>query len=280
MVTGMRPRSFGRPLIAIAAAVLLAAPVWAAIGDWGNGSKARMRLLAAGVGDDGKLSAAIEIVLPRGWKTYWRFPGDSGIAPTIDFAASRNVGRPEVAFPLPQRENDGFSVTNVYIERVVLPVTAAAIDPRAAVELAVSIDMGVCETICIPDHVEARLLVPAGRSDPVAAKVIADARALVPGPAQPGILAVDKVTRSGGTDKRPVFQVAITAPDAGNASVFFETPADWYPDTPKLVSASGTTATFSVNVDRLIAKTPLEGASFRVTVAAGNKAVEQIVPLQ
>src|SRR6185312_4032713 len=70
-----------RPLAiaaAVAAAALLAVPASAAISDWSNGAKARMRLLAIGVGDDGKLAAAIEITLPKGWQTYWRFPGDAG----------------------------------------------------------------------------------------------------------------------------------------------------------------------------------------------------------
>src|SRR5438045_7186678 len=70
--------------VAVAAAGLLALPASGAISDWSNGSKARMRVLAAGVGEDGKLSAAIEIILPKGWETYWRFPGDAGIAPSVD----------------------------------------------------------------------------------------------------------------------------------------------------------------------------------------------------
>jgi DsbC/DsbD-like thiol-disulfide interchange protein len=241
-----------------------------------------MRVLAAGVGEDGKLSAAIEITLPHGWETYWRFPGDAGIPPVIDFSASRNLtGKPDIAFPVPKRYNDGFSITNIYLDRVVLPVTAVVTDPKSAVDLVVSIDLGVCETVCIPDHVEARLLVPVGRTDAVAAKTIADGRALIPGPAQPGIFAVDKITRTGGTDKRPVFQMAITAPDAAKATVFVEGPSDWYPDTPTVVTpAAGNKATFTVTVDRLVAKTPLEGANFRVTIAAGNRAVDQVVPVQ
>jgi DsbC/DsbD-like thiol-disulfide interchange protein len=249
------------------------------VSDWSNGAKARMRLLAAGVAD-GKLAAAIEITLPRGWKTYWRFPGDAGIAPTLDFSASRNVAAPEVAFPLPQRHDDGFAITNVYTDRVVLPVTATVSDPTSPVDLAVSIDLGVCETVCIPDHVEARLRVPASQTDTLAAKVVADAQKRVPGPAEPGVLAVERAVRSGGTDKRPVFQVTVIAPEAATATVFVEAPPDWYPAAPKLVRAVGNTATFAVDVDRLVAKTPLEGAKFRVTVAAGNRAVEQIVPLQ
>jgi DsbC/DsbD-like thiol-disulfide interchange protein len=268
--------------VLVGAALLLAVPATAAISDWSNGSKARMRIVAAGVGDDGKLSAAIEITLPRGWETYWRFPGDADIAPIIDFSASRNLApQPDILFPVPKRYNDGFSITNIYLDRVVLPVSAVVPDPKSAVDLAVRIDLGVCETVCIPDHVEARLLVPAGRTDPAAAKIIADAKALIPGSPQPGVLGVDKVIRTGGTDKRPVFHVAITAPDAAKATVFVEAPADWYPDTPVVVMpAAGNKATFSVTVDRLVAKTPLEGASFRVTIAAGNRAIEQIVPLQ
>jgi hypothetical protein len=95
------------------------------------------------------------------------------------------------------------------------------------------------------------------------------------------VLAVDKITRSGGTDKRPVFHVAITAPEAAKAIVFVEGPSDWYPDTPMVVMpGAGNKATFAVTVDRLVAKTPLEGATFRVTIAAGNRAVDQIVPVQ
>jgi suppressor for copper-sensitivity B len=259
------------------AALLFAAPSFAGMSDWSSGSKARMRVLAAGVGDDGRLSAAIEITLPRGWKTYWRFPGDAGIAPIIDFSASRNIGKAEIAFPLPKRHNDGFSITNIYTDRVVFPVTAAVTDPKSAVDLAVSVDLGVCETVCIPDHVEARLLVPPGRPDAVAAKAIADARLVVPGPPQPGVLAVDSVKRSGGTDKRPTFEVAVTAPDAGKATLFVEGPSDWYPGTPMLLTSAGNKATFAVKVDRLVAKTALDDATFRVTIAVGNRAVEQTV---
>jgi DsbC/DsbD-like thiol-disulfide interchange protein len=266
--------------VAVAAAALLALPASGAISDWSNGSKARMRVLAAGVGEDGELSAAIEIILPKGWETYWRFPGDAGIAPIVDFTASRNLGTAEVSFPLPKRKNDGFSITNIYTDRVVFPVSAVVPDPKAAVDLAVSVDLGVCQTVCMPDHVQARLLVPAGKTDAVAAKTITDARALLPGPPQPGVIAVEGVTRSGGTDQRPQFQITITAPDAGKATVFVETPSDWYPDAPALLGQSGNKATFGVTVDRLTARTPLDAASFRVTVASGNRAIEQIVPLK
>ena len=134
--------------------------------------------------------------------------------------------------------------------------------------------------MCVTDHAEAHLLVPVGKADPTAASEIANARLDVPGPPQPGVLAVDSVSRTGGPDSRPTFNVTITAPDAANATLFVETPVDWFPDTPMLVSASGTTAPYSVGADRRNATTPLAGAPFRVTIAAGAAAIDQTVPLQ
>src|SRR5262245_4538089 len=89
-------------------------PLHAAVGTWAIDGKARIRLLAEGVDTNGQLNAGVEIALDPGWHTYWRSPGDSGIAPSFDFAGSRNLGPVEVAFPVPERLDDGYSVTNVY----------------------------------------------------------------------------------------------------------------------------------------------------------------------
>lgn len=261
-------------------AVFAATSATAAVGQWASGAKARVRLVVAGIGNDGRLAGDIQIALPPGWKTYWRDPGDAGIAPTIDFSASRNLGPAEVSFPPPQRYDDGYSVTNIYTGTVDLPVSAVVPDRASAVDLALSLDLGVCEEVCIPDHVEARLLVPAGRaSDPAAAKIVADARAALPGAPEPGVFSVGGVVRAGGSDKRPTFRFALTAPDAAKAVVFVEGPDDWYAGAPAVSSASGNTASFSVTFDRLVAKTPIAGAHFRVTVVSDGRAIEQTVGL-
>ena len=43
--------------------------------------------------------AGVEIRLDPGWKTYWRYPGDSGVPPALDFAGSgeRQIGDGAVA---------------------------------------------------------------------------------------------------------------------------------------------------------------------------------------
>ena len=97
----MQPMSsFARFLLVFPLALtLLSPPAAAAFGTWAEGQQARARLLAAGIGPDGRLGAAIEIELEPGWKTYWRTPGDAGIPPKIDFGASANAGAAAVVVP-------------------------------------------------------------------------------------------------------------------------------------------------------------------------------------
>jgi len=254
-------------------------PAGAATGDWVEGSKARVRLLVSGVDARGQLQAGLEIQLEPEWSTYWRSPGDAGIPPVLDFSASRNAGAVDVAFPPPLRHDDGMTVTNVYEGDVILPLTATLADPRAPGELAVKMDIGVCQEVCIPDHFEAALAFDPTATDADAAGLLKAALALLPKAPAPGAFAVDRVARDGGTDKRPAFTIAATLPDPGNALVFVEGPVDWYADVPSLVSSDGSHGVYRVTFDRLTAKTPLAGAKLRVTIESAGQAMEQWVGL-
>ncbi len=55
--------------------------------DWVGDGRSRLRLIA-GTQAAGEpfLRAGVEIKLAPGWKTYWRYPGDSGIPPRIAFS--------------------------------------------------------------------------------------------------------------------------------------------------------------------------------------------------
>ena len=253
-------------------------PASAAVGAWADGAKASARLIAEGVNQNGNLAAGIEIILPPGWKTYWRSPGDSGIPPVIDFSASANVGEAHVYFPTPHRFDDGYSITNVYEDRVVLPVTLPVIDRQSSVELVVTMNLGVCEIVCVPDTVDMVLEVPPTGHDSHAAGVLAEARKSLPQSPEPGVFSVLGVARDGGTDKRPVFNVKTLVPEAG-AEMFIDGPEGWYPNVPKLASESGSEALYQVKFSRLGAKTPIEGAQFVIVVVSGDRAIEQVVGL-
>jgi len=270
-----------RALIAIAVAVFAVPSVAsAAVGDWQQGEQARVRLVASGVDSAGHLSAALEIALPSGWKTYWRSPGDAGVPTSTDFSGSSNIGPVTVSFPVPTRDDDGYAVTNVYHDGVVLPLTASVADPGKPTTLSVDVKLGVCQRVCVPDEVQASLIVPTGENDRTAAADIEKAAALVPGAAEPGTFAMESVTRTGGTDGRPVFQFSGTVPGSAHADFFVEGPADWAPFRPAARTGPDGKAIWSVQFSRLGSTVPIAGASFRVTIRSGDKAIDQTVKLQ
>lgn len=255
-------------------------PAGAAIGEWIGEGNARVRVVASGVDIEGRLAAGIEIVLDPGWKTYWRSPGDAGIAPLADFSASTNVGEDvEIEFPVPHRYDDGYSITNVYEDRVVLLVNAPTIDAASQTTLSLALDIGVCAEICIPEHYDLSLELAPGESDLRAGAILAEARASLPKYPEPDVFAVERISLAGGTDRRPTFEVEIVAPDPRGAEVFVEGPFDWYPSPAKFRSASGGRATYDVMFSRLGAKTPIGANIFRITIVSAGGAIEDFVRL-
>ncbi|HZP20596.1 MAG TPA: protein-disulfide reductase DsbD domain-containing protein [Bauldia sp.] len=256
-----------------------ATPSLAAFGAWVDGERARVRLIAAAVDAEGHVSAGLQIELDPDWKTYWRSPGDAGIAPVLDFTSSTNIGAVTVRYPVPERHDDGFTVTNVYEDRVTLPLAADVPDPKSPGVLRVKLDIGVCAEVCIPEHFEASVAFSPAMDDRVVGEELSRAAAGLPGPAIPGVFSVERVWKSGGTDKRPEYSFDATLPEAGNAQIFVEGPGDWYAGVPVLLGEKGKLATFQVTFDRARAKTPEAGARLRFTIISSGRAIEQTVAL-
>src|SRR5258707_9942457 len=95
-------------LTAGALVAIFGAPVRAADeSDWSQDARSAIRLIA-GANEKGQtpLRAGIEIKLQPQWKTYWRYPGDSGVPPRFDFSGSENVKSVNVLYPAPHLFTD------------------------------------------------------------------------------------------------------------------------------------------------------------------------------
>lgn len=141
---------------------------------------ARLRLLAGGRDGDGRILAGVRLSLQPGWKTYWRFPGGSGIPPTFDWSASLNAKSLIVSYPAPSRLGEGQGMFLGYTGDVVFPVEVIPADPAGDVELVLNLTYGVCERICIPAESQARLRFASASPADDAAALIERARARVP----------------------------------------------------------------------------------------------------
>jgi DsbC/DsbD-like thiol-disulfide interchange protein len=127
--------------------------------------------------DSGGHMAALDLQLAPGWKTYWRSPGDAGIPPQFDWSGSENVQSVRIHWPAPQVFDLNGMQTIGYHDRLILPLEVTAIDPGRPIRLSVQVDLGVCDTICLPASVAlaADLLPPGGPDDGISAALAARA---------------------------------------------------------------------------------------------------------
>ena len=102
--------------------------------------------------------AGVELQLPEGWKTYWRFPGEAGgVPPSFDWSKSTNLESAQVLYPAPKRFTDKAGDTIGYKGTVVFPVRLKPKDAVEADRPASRSHYGVCKDICIPAEAELAL---------------------------------------------------------------------------------------------------------------------------
>lgn len=128
----------------------------------------RARLISGvtGTGDLATLPAGLQVTLAEGWHTYWRTPGDSGVAPTFDWEQSRNVAAVDIGWPVPVRlQEDGLYVY-AYNQNTLLPLTITPQEAGKEVVLSLKLQALACLKICVPHQLSAQLTIPAGAAEP------------------------------------------------------------------------------------------------------------------
>jgi DsbC/DsbD-like thiol-disulfide interchange protein len=261
-------------------------PAFAAdVSPWDNDIRSAARLVAANARDESGvriLRAGVEIKLEPGWKTYWRYPGDSGVPPTFDFSASDNVKDVTVLFPAPMRFPDGASGHSIgYKGMTILPVRIVPRDAKKPVMLRMKFDYAACEKLCVPAKAKAELTLSGGNSSQDAAVTSAEARVPKLGKIGDGQSpSIQVVKREAGSGK-PRIVVDVMAPADASVELFAEGPTpDWALPLPEPVAgAPKGLHRFSFELDGLPSGAKLEGAVLRLTAIAGERAAEAVFRL-
>lgn len=121
----------------------------------------RVELVAAEASHAGDpVLVGIHMKLADGWKTYWRKPGDSGLAPRFDWSRSENVAGVDLRWPAPRRFDVPDDITFGYKGEVVWPVLVTPADAARPVTLRLAMSYGVCSHICVPGEAELSLTIP------------------------------------------------------------------------------------------------------------------------
>jgi DsbC/DsbD-like thiol-disulfide interchange protein len=276
-----RSRHIPRPAALLALLLAVATPAAGRAQDaspWDADQRSALRLIAGSSGSGVvTLRAGLQMRIDPGWKTYWRYAGDSGLPPSFDFSGSENVKSVVVLFPAPRRFPDGAGGSSIgYAGDVIFPLQVIAQDAQRPVTLRVKVDYGVCERICVPAHGKAELRLTGGTSSEDT--TLTDAEERVPKPATlgaPGPLVIRSARReTSSTGQRVV--VTVSVPEGATADLFAEGPTpQWALPLPEpLDSGTGATRRFAFAVDGVPPGERIAAVPLRFTLTSGDSAIE------
>jgi DsbC/DsbD-like thiol-disulfide interchange protein len=263
---------------AVALLATICAPAHAAdASPWDGGPRAAVRLIAAGPSQTapGALRAGIEIKLAAGWKTYWRYAGDSGVPPRFRFDRSDNVENVAVLFPAPHGFTDESGQSIGYKDGVILPLRVVPRDAGKPVLLRLDFDYAICSNLCVPVVAKAELPLPgAGAND----ASLAASEARVPKTVALGVdepLSIRAIRREDG-GARPRIVVDVAAPSGAKLELFAEGPTpEWSLPIPAPVAdAPDGLRRFAFDLDGLPPGASAAGATLRLTAVTDQAAIE------
>jgi DsbC/DsbD-like thiol-disulfide interchange protein len=248
----------------------------AAASAWDKGMRSAVRLIAAAARPDGnasKLRAGVEMRLDPGWKTYWRYPGDSGVPPRFTFARSDNVKTVVVGWPAPHRFVDASGQAIGYKGHVIFPLQIEPQDTTKPTTLRLDLEYAICEKLCVPAEAKVELVLAGNATAHDAALAAAEAR--VPQRRQVGEGAAFSI-RAVKREAPDRIVVDVVAPPAGDVDLFAEGPtAEWALPLPTPLDAGpGGGKRFAVTLDGLPAGAKAEGAALTFTAVAKDSAIE------
>lgn len=152
--------------------------------------KTRARLVAdvESAGPGTTFTAGIVLTMAPGWHTYWKNPGESGLATSIAWTAPEGILTGEISWPLPEKTvESGDVLTYGYSNETMLmvPITVSRdADPGSMLHLKARVEWLECEKTCVPGAATVELTLPvSGRSPrPSNQKLFSSYRQRVPQP--------------------------------------------------------------------------------------------------
>ncbi|EKN4182038.1 thioredoxin family protein [Yersinia ruckeri] len=120
--------------------------LWAADSGWlisPLNDHAKVRLRTEPIAE-GETRLLLSVALEKGWKTYWRSPGEGGIAPSITWA--QPLAEVKWHWPTPQRFDVSGISTQGYQQQVALPIVISAAPSGV---LAGTLTLSTCSNVCI-----------------------------------------------------------------------------------------------------------------------------------
>lgn len=244
---------------------------------WVDEGAVRVRLIDAGPAGQGKHRLGFEIDLDAGWKTYWRHPGETGVAPQFSWDRSFNVAEVTPRFPAPTRFIDSNMVSFGYETDVVLPLEVTLAKPGPAL-VSLDVTYAVCADICLPLRASFEIALDP-KPDMRGTFLVERALRRVPSDTPPAAIA-DGLTVAAAEGAAALdVTVPIAGADGTLVDLFAEGPEGWHlpPATP--VATGEAVKIFRIDLGGMPDDRRKADAALRLTVVHPAGAFEQTVPL-
>jgi thiol:disulfide interchange protein/DsbC/DsbD-like thiol-disulfide interchange protein len=108
---------------------------------------------------------ALRLRLSDGWHTYWKNPGDAGVAPELTLEVPEGTLQSPIDWPTPRRVQEGPVMTYAYTGDLLLPVTVTTRGDAPAT-IRAHAQWLVCKDICVPEEADFSLTLPLGQPSP------------------------------------------------------------------------------------------------------------------
>jgi len=145
--------------------ILYIKPLFAISSDWASSDVSKVRVISpyTAINDQKELTLGLEYKLNKGWKTYWKSPGDGGFAQNINWKNSKNIKNLYIEWPTPKK----FEILGLnsigYENKVLFPLVIEIINPNEDISLDLELNYLVCNNICIPGDARIFFDIPSGK---------------------------------------------------------------------------------------------------------------------
>lgn len=113
---------------------------------------------------------AVRFAMAPGWHIYWKNPGDSGMATSVEWEEVSGVKIQEIQWPAPERIRVSPSLVNFGYGGKVLLLTeihpANSLDAGKPLSLTAQVQWVACQEICVPGQGEVTVALPVKRETP------------------------------------------------------------------------------------------------------------------
>ncbi|MDG2032921.1 MAG: protein-disulfide reductase DsbD family protein [Rhodospirillales bacterium] len=257
--------------------------------DWFVTQQNKVRLISAtqGLGEGKTVQLGLQFKLQKGWKVYWRTPGDAGFPPRMDWTQSVNLGTVKFNWPAPTRfEVLGFQTLG-YKNEVVFPIVANARDPNEPLKLRAKLHYLTCDDVCIPYQTELSLELPVGHGRATDHfQLINKFTAQVPGDGANHGLTIEKVETAGAfnTVEKDVRNgtirvVATSAVPFTKPDIFVEGPELAFFSPPDVSLENGGKRAVLILPASEEEDTKIQNATLTLTLVDGGRATTQNHPV-